>query len=98
MPVSRRRSNPSGTFSRIHRIELEDCIAAGEDVVATVHYYGRGKASGAEVDMRHWHVWTFRERKIVRWRVFNTREESLEAVGEPLKGHGPPSLTRRRQA
>jgi ketosteroid isomerase-like protein len=47
----------------------------------TVHYYGRGKASGVEVEMRHWHVWTLRDGKAVRWRVLNARGEALEAVG-----------------
>jgi ketosteroid isomerase-like protein len=64
-----------------HRIEIEECLPAGDDVVATVHYYGRGKASGVAVDMRHWHVWTLRDGKAVRWRVLGTRAEALEAAG-----------------
>jgi ketosteroid isomerase-like protein len=64
-----------------HRIEVEECVPAGEDVLVTVHYYGRGRASSVEVDMRGWHVWTLRNRKAVRWRVFNTRREAFEAVG-----------------
>jgi hypothetical protein len=43
--------------------------------------YARGKTSGVEVDMRHWHVWTLRDGKAVRWRVLSTRAEALEAVG-----------------
>jgi ketosteroid isomerase-like protein len=64
-----------------HRIEVEECLAAGDDVVVTAHYYGRGKTSGVEVDMRHWHVWTLRDGKAVRWRVLDTRAEALEAAG-----------------
>jgi ketosteroid isomerase-like protein len=64
-----------------HRIEVEECIPAGDDVVVTVRYYGRGKTSGVAVDMRHWHVWTWCDGKAVRWRVRNTRGEALEAVG-----------------
>jgi ketosteroid isomerase-like protein len=64
-----------------HRIEVEECIPAGDDVVVTVHYYGRGKTSGVQVDMWHWHVWTLRDRKFVRWRVLDTRGDALEAVG-----------------
>ena len=64
-----------------HRIEVEECIPAGDDVLVTVHYYGRGRASSVEVDMRGWQVWTLRNAKAVRWRVFNTRREALEAVG-----------------
>ena len=64
-----------------HHIEVEECIPAGDAVVVTAHYYGRGRASGAEVDMRAWHVWSLRGGKAVRWRVFNTSLEALEAVG-----------------
>ena len=64
-----------------HRIEIEDCIDAGDDVVVTVHYYGRGKTSGVKVDLRAWHVWTWRDGKAVRWRVLQTEAEALEAVG-----------------
>ena len=28
-----------------HRIEVEECILAGRDVIAILHYHGRGKAS-----------------------------------------------------
>jgi hypothetical protein len=64
-----------------HHIEIEEFIPAGEDVLLTVHYYARGRASGVEVDMRDWHLWTVRESKAVRWRIINTRREALEAVG-----------------
>ena len=63
------------------RIEVEDCFPTGDDVVVTVRYYGRGKTSGVETDLRGWHVWTLRDRKVVRWRVLGTRREALEAVG-----------------
>jgi ketosteroid isomerase-like protein len=56
-----------------HRIDLEECLPAGDDVVVTVHYYARGKTSGVGVDMRHWHVWTWRDGKAVRWRVLGSR-------------------------
>jgi ketosteroid isomerase-like protein len=64
-----------------HRIDVEECIPSGEDVVVTAHYHGRGRASGVEVEMRAWHVWTWRDGKAVRWRVLGTKEEALEAVG-----------------
>ena len=64
-----------------HHIEIEECVPTGDDVVLTVHYFGRGKSSGVEVDMRHWHVWTMRDGKAVCWRVFDTRVEALEAAG-----------------
>src|SRR5438477_188911 len=35
-----------------HRLEIEEMHDAGDDVVATVHLIGRGKGSGAEVEVR----------------------------------------------
>jgi ketosteroid isomerase-like protein len=64
-----------------HHIEIEECIPAGDDVLLTVHAYGRGKTSGVEVNLRAWHIWTLRGGKAVRWRIVNTRGEALEAVG-----------------
>jgi ketosteroid isomerase-like protein len=64
-----------------HRIVIEETVPASEDVLLTVHYYGRGKASGVEVDLRGWHTWTLRDGKAVRWRIFGSRNEALKAVG-----------------
>ena len=64
-----------------HHIEIEEFLPTGDDVLLTVHSYGRGRASGVEVDMRHWHLWTMREGRAVRWRVIGTRQEALGAVG-----------------
>ena len=58
------------------------------DVVVTAHYFGRGRTSGVEVDMRHWHVWTLDDGKAVRWRILGTRAEALEAVGLSEQRHG----------
>jgi uncharacterized protein len=64
-----------------HRIDVVECISAGRDVIAILRYYGRGRASGAEVDGPGSHVWTLRDGKAVRWRILTTRAEALEAVG-----------------
>lgn len=64
------------------RIDVEDCVATGDDdVVVAVRYFARGKASGVEVEARGGHVWTLREGKAVRWQVFGTKAEALEAAG-----------------
>ena len=63
------------------RIEIEEAIPAGGDVVLGVRFSGRGKRSGLEVDMPAWHVWSLREGKAVRWWVLRTKQEALEAVG-----------------
>jgi ketosteroid isomerase-like protein len=42
----------------------------------------RGRGSGVAVDLEHsGTVWTLRQGKIVRVRLFTTRAEALEAVG-----------------
>ena len=63
------------------RAEIEECVPTGDDVVVEVHFYARGKTSGAEVDMRRGQVWTLRDGKVVRIRHFISRREALEAVG-----------------
>ena len=65
---------------RDHRIDVEELMPAGDEVVVTVHYYGRGSSSGVAVDLRTWHVWQWRDGKAVRWRLIPTREEALAAV------------------
>jgi ketosteroid isomerase-like protein len=64
-----------------HRSEIEDWVTVNDEVVVEVHHSATGKRSGIEVEMRDWHVFTVRGAKIVRWRVFNTGEQALEAAG-----------------
>jgi ketosteroid isomerase-like protein len=64
-----------------HRSEIEQWIDAGDDVVAVLHTYARGKQSGVPVHMRQWHVWTLREGKLWRLRIYTTKEEAFKAVG-----------------
>jgi ketosteroid isomerase-like protein len=69
-----------GSFVDFHT-EIEECIPVDDEVVFAAHHFGRGKASGAEVEMRNWHVVTVRNGKVVRYRVFQTKPEALEGVG-----------------
>ena len=63
------------------RAEIEECIRSGDEVIVAVHLYGRGKTSGAEVDLSRGHVWTLRDGKAVRWRLFASKRDALQAVG-----------------
>jgi ketosteroid isomerase-like protein len=63
------------------RIEIEEAIPAGSDVVVGVRFYGRGKRSGVEIDAPAWHLWRLREGKAVLWRVLRTKQEALKAAG-----------------
>jgi ketosteroid isomerase-like protein len=60
--------------------EVEELIDAGEQVVLVVSQHGRGRASGADVSLRLYGVWTVRGRKVVRVVWFLDRIEALKAV------------------
>jgi ketosteroid isomerase-like protein len=55
--------------------------AGGEHVISVVTRRARGRASGAEVELRVALVWTLREGKVIRVAWYPTREEALEAAG-----------------
>ena len=61
--------------------KLEELIDAGESVISVMTGRGRGRASGAEVEMSTTGVWTVRDGKVVRSVWFPTRAEALEAIG-----------------
>jgi ketosteroid isomerase-like protein len=61
--------------------DVEEWVDAGDDVIAVVHDRARGRHSGAQVERRQWHVWTIRDGKLWRLRIFETKVEALEAVG-----------------
>jgi ketosteroid isomerase-like protein len=78
------RGEPRG-LDRI-TIEADELIEAGDRVVAAVLQRGVGKESGAEVDFRYFHVWSFRGGKVVRLEVIRERREAFEVAG--LSGRG----------
>jgi ketosteroid isomerase-like protein len=59
--------------------ELVD--AGGEHVISFVTRRGRGRASGADVELSLALVWTVRDGRVNRVVWFPTRAEALEAVG-----------------
>jgi ketosteroid isomerase-like protein len=59
----------------------EDFIDAGEKVLVSVTFRGRGRGSGMEAEQREFHVWTVREGMVSRFEWFYRREEALEAAG-----------------
>jgi uncharacterized protein len=64
-----------------YSLDADELIDAGSSVVVVVHERGRGKGSGAPFDRRWAQVWTFREGRIVRWRLFADKAAALEAAG-----------------
>jgi ketosteroid isomerase-like protein len=51
------------------------------EIVVLVHVLGRGHGSGAEMDNRIAHVWTFRGDKAVRMVAYEEQADALAAVG-----------------
>jgi ketosteroid isomerase-like protein len=64
-----------------HRIEWEIRRAPDDRVVVLSVMHARGRASGAEVEMRLGQVWTFREGRPVRMVAYNDHDEALAAAG-----------------
>jgi ketosteroid isomerase-like protein len=63
------------------QLEVEEFLDAGEDVVAVVHQRGRSRATGLPIEMDFAMVWTFREGRQFRMRMYASRDEALEATG-----------------
>src|SRR5215203_6042093 len=66
------------------KLEVEELIDAGDKVLVLIRFGGRGKMSGAEVDVRVWNLWMFRDGEPVAWIYFGEdRAEALEAARLP---------------
>jgi uncharacterized protein len=59
----------------------ETFIETRNNVVVGYRVSGRGKGSGAEVEMRRWNVYTIRDDLVTRVEVFGTEAEAFEAAG-----------------
>ena len=59
----------------------EDFIDAGDQVVVVNLLRARGKASGVEVAARGAQVWTVRDGKVAAVKLYQDKDEALEAVG-----------------
>ena len=63
------------------RIEFEQFIDAGENVVVIGTLRGVGQGSGMEIGHRQGYVWTIRDGKAVRFEWFNEPAAALRAAG-----------------
>ena len=69
------------------RLEPEEFIEVGDQIVVSLNQRIRGKGSGAEVEARVAHVWTLRNGEVVGLRIFGGKERALEALaGEASPG------------
>ena len=64
------------------RAELEECVGVSDrQVLATVRYTGRARASGMDMDWRQWLIYTVQAGLIVRAEEYFDRNQALEAAG-----------------
>jgi uncharacterized protein len=62
-------------------VEVQEITEGPEGVLVVVRYHGRGKASGAPVDVPMAHVVSMRDGRVTRLAWYGTREEAAEAAG-----------------
>lgn len=63
------------------RLEAEDFIDAGDNVVVLLHEYRRGRGSGVELETDTAVVVAVREGRVVRMQGYMDRDEALKAAG-----------------
>jgi hypothetical protein len=64
-----------------HRIDLEEVIERGDNVVASLHITARGKVSGIETDVRFYPHAKIRDHQIVYIFDHRDRAAALKAAG-----------------
>jgi ketosteroid isomerase-like protein len=68
-----------GEFEEIE-VDVHELIDAGDQVLASLTFRGRGKLSGVEAAWDLWQLWTVRDGKVTHGRGFTSREQALEAA------------------
>ena len=63
------------------QVEVEELFVADGCVVACVRFWGRGRDSGAPVEIRETHLARLRDGKVIEVREYRKKEDVLEAVG-----------------
>jgi ketosteroid isomerase-like protein len=63
------------------RLQPIEFLDAGERLAVVLTTSGRGRESGAVVEGKVAHVWTFRDQRATQCLSFASREEALEAAG-----------------
>jgi uncharacterized protein len=64
------------------RFDSVELLTPADDTVILIgRVQERGRASGIEVESRGAAVWTLREGKVVRFKIYQSSHEALQAVG-----------------
>ena len=69
-----------GAWNDYH-YEVRDMIGCGEEVMVEGWQRGRGKGSGVEVSESIYTVYSVRDGRVIRYRLFRDRDLALEAAG-----------------
>jgi uncharacterized protein len=64
-----------------YEIAHREYIDAGDAVVVVFHQSGTGRGSGVRTERDFFGVYELREAKVVRYRMYESRQEALEAAG-----------------
>jgi uncharacterized protein len=64
-----------------YRIEPKEFIDAGDDVIAILHEKVRVADSDDTLERDVAYLWTIRDGRLSRFRVFQSKHEALEAAG-----------------
>jgi ketosteroid isomerase-like protein len=67
------------------RAEIEELFVVGDQAVACIRFSGRGRESGAPVEIREAHVARLRDGVILEVHEYRTKAEALEAAGLPRR-------------
>src|SRR5262249_35295017 len=70
----------------------DELIDLGDNVLAMVSVSARGRTSGIEVEYETPQLWTIREGKVVRMRVFDDREEAMKVAGPSMRIEEAPAV------
>jgi ketosteroid isomerase-like protein len=62
-------------------VELREMRDFDDHVLASLRWWGRGPSSGIQVEVDIFALHTFRKGKIVRWLLFASEQQALEAAG-----------------
>ena len=61
--------------------DLRECIDAGDAVVAVILLRARPRGSNFEVERQDAIVYRLRDRRVIRFDYYNSRQQALKAVG-----------------
>jgi ketosteroid isomerase-like protein len=63
------------------RMEPEDFIVSGDQVLVPMRQRARGKGSGLQIDERFYQLYTVRDGMIIRFDEYSDEDRALQAAG-----------------